>query len=1499
MQDAHIPHDPAQDPAGPEPTEQPDRQAQPVDHEQPPKLPFPVVGIGASAGGLEAVTELITAMRPDSGMAFVFIQHLPPEHESHIADILAKKTSMLVQQVQEGMKIERDHVYVIRPGNVLTMPDGRFHLGPQLGKRAANRPVDDFFKSLAEEQRERGIGVILSGMGSNGTAGAQAIKAVGGLMIAQDPETTAYPSMPRHLIDQGYADYILAPGDMPEILLQYAGHPYARADRDGAEKQLRRDANHLREILALLRTRARTDFNGYKKPTILRRVQRRMGLARLTDMGEYARLVRQSPSEATSLADDLLIHVTGFFRDTSAWEAMHQRVIVPLVAEREPGSQVRAWVTACSSGEEAYTLAMLLLEEAERAGKALGIKVFATDMATRPLQQARAGIFPGGIESEVDPQRLEKFFEKVDSVYRIKPHLRECVVFAPQDVLEDPPFSKLDIVSCRNLLIYLEPEVQQRVLSLLHFGLREGGALFLGSSETVGAAEGMYDVIDKQSRIFRRVGPTRRGLMDFVLPRLHRGDPNARRKSAEFQPPELRGAGRSSIGSLTARTLLEKHIHAAVTVNRGNNIVYFHGNTRAFLEQPVGEPTGDLFQLAREELRGPIRVALHRCAAENEIVTVLDGRIKNGPDKQARVAITVSPLWSDDGANTDYFVVSFEQMEAHEGDPLAAEVDPDLAAGQLRSIRDELETTIEQLQSSNEELKTSNEEVISINEELQSTNEELETSKEEMQSLNEELVTINAQLQVKIDESQTANNDLTALIGSTDIGVLFLDMNFAIRRYTSAVSELIDLIPGDVGRPLANLRRKFDDPQLDSDAREVLQKLAPIERVVVGANGKIYARRVLPYRTTDNRIDGVVITFVDITERTLAQRALADLHGFSEAIVETLHEPLLVLGHDLTVKSANPAFYEHFEVTPAQTIGRKIYDLGNGQWNIPALRQLLEEVLPQKKVFNDYEVIHEFNDLGRRVMLLNARRLDSQQLILLGVRDVTEKHAAEQIVRAGSERLARLTKIGGVGVLIFEEASGKLREANDAFLEMTGYTRAQVTSGQLNWRSLTPPEYLETSERQMEQYRQTGRIGPYEKEYFRADGSRSWMLFAGAGLGDGTIAEYCIDISGWKNFEEQLRESEQQLRLVMDNVQDYAILTADPKGIVTSWNPGALRTFQYSPDEIIGRNAEVLFTPEDRAAGEHDKELEEAARTGRASDDRWQMRKDGSRFWASGVSSAIRDVDNRLLGFVKILRDETPRKELEERLRTSNEALEKRVGERTSTLAAHQRQLRSLVAELTRAETRQRRLLATELHDNLAQLLAVCKMRISSLEARGFTDADARKEAGAVKDALGEAISYTRALMTDLRPDVLDEHDLPAAIEWVAKRMARHGLKVTVEDDGEPKPLHEEVLGFLFQAVRELLWNVVKHARTTEATVSIERIDHTVRLTVEDRGVGFNPTDRTALPTEVGGFGLFSIAERIDLLGGELKVESTPRRGTRATVTAPLDPQSEKPAPAE
>jgi two-component system CheB/CheR fusion protein len=847
--------------------EQPDRQAQPLatNGEETPRLDFPVVGIGASAGGLEAFIEFFDAMPSDSGMAFVAVQHLSPDRESLVAEILAKHTEMPVTQIEDGMPVEPDHAYIIRPGHTLTLKNGVFHLGPSLAERGRGRPVDDFFRSLAEEQRERSIAIILSGMGSNGTAGAEVIKAVGGLIIAQDPESAKFPSMPRHLMDSGNADFVLRPSEMPAVLRSFSSHPYVTG-RAPIETAVQKEHKNLKEIITVLRARTRRDFSGYKKPTVLRRIQRRMSLSQVETLSEYAKFLRQNPPEVAALSDDLMIHVTGFFRDIEAWLVLRNEVIIPLVDEREAESTIRCWVSACSSGEEAYTLGMLLHEAAAAANKTFDIKVFATDTADRTLSRARAGVYPLGIEAEVDPHYLDRYFERDDAVYRVKKELREMVVFAPQNVIQDPPFSRLDICSCRNLLIYLEPELQRRVLALLHFGLREGGVLFLGTSETINGADDLFETINKKARIYRRVGPTRHGEIDFTFPHADGADGG----------PEHGAAARTkaSVPHLTERLLLDAYTPPGVVIDRNSRVIYFHGDTSPFLTQPSGEPTRELLSLVREKVRGAVRTALHQAQLTNAPATSRDGFIET-QEGRFRIEVNVAPLAQK--LLSGHFLITFQK---HEEKTVAVDASGMAAADaaslqeELKRVQDELQSTIEELQSSNEEMKASNEETMSINEELQSTNEELETSKEELQSLNEELTTVNAQLQTKMEELEATSNDLTSLLASTDIAVIFLDTRFCIRRFTPAIKDLLDAIASDIGRPISNLAKKFSDDDLLSDCQQVLDKLMPIQKEITSDSGRMFMRRILPYRTSDYRITGVVITFIDITDQKAAEDAL-------------------------------------------------------------------------------------------------------------------------------------------------------------------------------------------------------------------------------------------------------------------------------------------------------------------------------------------------------------------------------------------------------------------------------------------------------------------------------------------------------------------------------------------------------------------------------------------------------------------------------------------------
>jgi two-component system CheB/CheR fusion protein len=698
--------------------------------------------------------------------------------------------------------------------------------------------------------------------------------------------------MPRSLVHAGYADQVVEAAEIPAVLIRYIAAPYVGAESDPrrAEDELRREQAHLREVLALLRTRTRHDFSGYRKPTLLRRIQRRMGLLGLTKLGDYAESLRQRQEEAVSLANDLMINVTGFFRDPEAWDALRTAVISPLCASKSDGEPLRAWVAACASGEEAYTLAIIIAEEFRaRRMERPEVKIFATDTADKSLALARAGVFPGGIEADVPLELLDRYFDKDDHTYRVKKDIRDMLVFAPHDILRDPPFSRVELCTCRNLLIYLEPETQRRVVSLLHFSLRDGGHLFLGNTES---ADRLLEVVSKKWRIFRKSGLTQHKFFD--LPDFAARTPV---DTVSGGKGPLSGVARPAATLLLQRALLERYGPPTVVVDRTEHVVYFHGATDAFLHQPSGEPTRDLLQLVRPGLRLLVRTLLSAAMRENRSM-VSQQEVRDASGQARSIEVTAEPVIQ--ATVPDYFLVSFKTLEAAPERqraqlPAIAHVDPagDPDQAELRALRLELQTTIEAFEATSEELKASNEEAVSINEELQSSNEELETGKEELQSVNEELTTVNNQLQNKIGQLEATTNDLANLLSSTDIAVLFLDSQFRVRRFTPAVHDLLDLIEADIGRPVTDLAPKFKDEHLLTDARRVLERLAPIERELQSNSGRWYIRRTLPYRTSDKHIEGVVITFFDVTARIQADRETLTTHQRLEAVLEQM--PLAVV----------------------------------------------------------------------------------------------------------------------------------------------------------------------------------------------------------------------------------------------------------------------------------------------------------------------------------------------------------------------------------------------------------------------------------------------------------------------------------------------------------------------------------------------------------------------------------------------------------------------------
>jgi two-component system, chemotaxis family, CheB/CheR fusion protein len=858
------------------------------DESEPSRRGLPVAGICASAGGLSALKRFFAAMPGDSGIAFVLVPHLDPTHESLMSELISRQTAMPVIEAADGAMVEANCVYIIPPNKYMTIDGGALRLTGPVERQGAQTSLDLFLRSLADDQREKAICIILSGTGSHGTLGLRAVKAGGGMAMVQDPETAEYDRMPQSALATGLADYVLPVEQMPSALVKYAQHFCV----DGAERGSGsgKALDHLNHLVSLLRARTRFDFRYYRKKMLLRRIERRMGLTHFEEIRDYLDFLREHPDELEQLARDLLINVTNFFRDPEAFRILESEVIAPLVRSKEADAPVRVWVPGCATGEEPYSLGMLIQEQLALAQKSCGVQIFATEVDETSLEIARQASYPESITAHVSAERLQRFFvEANESAFRANKQLRESVVFALQNLISDAPFSRLDLISCRNVLIYFEPEVQKKVISLFHFALNPGGYLFLGPSETIGRQVDLFKPISKKWRIYSRLVPTRPEPIEFPISAKARPSSHSRRLA------EIGTGFRAGYSELTHRALLEEFGPAAVLINRQNQILYFFGPTTRYLDVPTGEPTQDLMVMAREGLRTVLRTGLSEAIRHGATVRLKDAQVKR--DGSFCPVIVTIKVVHESHSPEGLFLVAFQDAAqsiepARSGEAVVEESLLWQMESELKATREDLRSTIEELESSNEELKASNEEMMSINEELQSANEELETSKEELQSLNEEISTVNNQLHDKVEELESSNNDFANLFNCAEIATVFLDRGFRIKRFTPPTTSLLRLIATDIGRHIDDIARTFTDPKLLVDAARVLRDLTPSEEEVLSQEGRTWVRRLIPYRTLDNRIEGVVLTFNDITLQKRARELLqgeldqgtADLALFSERL---------------------------------------------------------------------------------------------------------------------------------------------------------------------------------------------------------------------------------------------------------------------------------------------------------------------------------------------------------------------------------------------------------------------------------------------------------------------------------------------------------------------------------------------------------------------------------------------------------------------------------------
>ncbi len=1017
---------------------------QPEDNE--PQIPFPIVGLGASAGGLEAFSNLLRDLPSDTGMAFVLVQHLDPNHESILAHLIAQVTKMKVEEAQEGMKVVPNCVYVIPPGKEITIVEGALALEPRTRKsNGTYMPIDVFFRSLAEIQGSKAVAVVLSGNGSDGALGIEEIHRRGGISIVQDPSSAKFDGMPQSALSTHYVDLILAPSDIAAELARIGKHPFlGKTSVVAAKSGEDETARSLSQIFALLRTRTGVDFTQYKRNTLDRRISRRMVLHQIEALPQYLGFLKDRPDEIDALQADFLINVTRFFRDPEAFEVLRDKVFGELMKDKPDDFSMRFWIPGCSTGEEVYSLAIALLEFlGDRASRA-SIQIFGSDLSEKALEKARAGTYIENIALDISPERLTRFFTIVNGRYQVNKNVREICIFAKQNIVADPPFSRLDLISCRNVLIYFNPALQRKAFPIFHFSLNPKGCLLLGSAETVGTFSDLFSVIDRKHRIFGKNSSVPSKLnLEFNR---SFGEESSGKKRLRTDRPD-NAAGRISVPKEVDRTLINRYAPCGVIVNDNLEIIQFRGDTSPYFQNPPGEPSLKLLKLAREGLQSALDAAIKEAKDTNANVRKEGLHVESGGEIR-EVDLEVLPI-AIPLSTERYWGLMFDDRSVRSKAPpdsLVAEKEVSASKDGGHHWKRELDTTkaflesvIEEREAMVGELQSANEEVLSSNEELQSINEEIQTAKEELQSTNEELTTLNDELHRANLESLQHVNDLNNLLDSVRIPVIIVGSDLKIRRFTPAAEKLLHLIPGDVGRPIGDVNSRFPIPDLEKMLLEVMNSIVIKEQQIHDGSGIWYSLRIHPYKTVDKKIEGAVVVLVDVESMKRTEIAIAKARDTAEDILATVREPLIVLDAHLKIKRANPSFYVVFNTTPEATEGKSLFEIGNGHWDNAELRSRLGRVISGNTPINGFEIDREFPPVGFKSMVLNAAKVFHRQgedLILLAIEDMTEIKKAAETIREKANALARANKdLEDFSHIVAHDLKAPLRKTN-SFIEL-------------------------------------------------------------------------------------------------------------------------------------------------------------------------------------------------------------------------------------------------------------------------------------------------------------------------------------------------------------------------------------------------------------------------------------------------------------------------------
>lgn len=955
---------------------------------------FHIVGIGGSAGAFESFKEFFETVPPDTGMAFVLVQHLDPNVKSLLPELIQRSTSIEVIGVKDGMVVEPNRIYVIPENTEMVIFNGRLLLFKPSRPRGLRMPIDTFFQSLAADWGEKSVGIIFSGMGADGELGARFIKKALGLVIVQDPGTALYDSMPRSIIDTDSADYVLAPAGMTEKLLHFVKQPYQHMQKKDAFASPK-VANTLQKVLQLLRSYTGHDFSLYKENTLFRRLERRLHTHQLSTMEQYVGYLQENPEEIELLLKDMLIGVTKFFRDYPAFKALEDTILPRLLKNKSKNEPFRVWVAGCSTGEEAYSIAILIREYIERnkTKQTLKIQLYATDLDDEAIERARKGIYYQNIAADISPERIQRYFTKQGNMYQVSQEIREMVIFAQHNLVNDPTFTKLDLLCCRNVFIYFRQELQSKLLPVFHFALNPDGVLFLGPSENIHGFEKIFEPIDLKWKLYKRRPniSTLAEIIDF---------PGKTFSYVPGKETPAKEKPKVPLGEAVKNVLLKEHTPAAVLIDEKGAILYINARISPFLELMPGDVEVNIFSMAAERLSSELHNAIRQALSKQDEVVVNNLKLKSG-GKGLLLRLRVKYLKYPEEIKGLLLVVfeelpmppkrmkaSASTLSQQELNEMSEEIR--LLREQLQQVREERDVTVEEIKSANEELQ-------STNEELQSTNEEAISAREELQSMNEELMTVNTELKEKTDQLVEVNNDMINLLNSSHIATVFVDIKLHIRRFTPAASEVMNLIATDVGRSLTHIRSNLHYEKLIEELQDVINRLIPKETEIQSLDGRFYSVRILPYRTLDNFIDGAVLTFVDVTAMKTSQQKQLEGLTLMENIVDSVRDPMLVLDGQKRIIAISRSFRETFKVEDEHTKGKLLFELGNGQWNIEKLKQLLEKVVQEEnqQAFNEFIVEYHFPAIGFKRMKLRARHLIDRQgqqqdhLILLTIEDIT------------------------------------------------------------------------------------------------------------------------------------------------------------------------------------------------------------------------------------------------------------------------------------------------------------------------------------------------------------------------------------------------------------------------------------------------------------------------------------------------------------------------------